>query len=71
MRYSLLFVYQALFVDMSECLIAVCQVLSESLHKTHGHKHRFFNRSKFDVRNMSGAHLILYLHGLQRIEFTR
>ena len=44
MRYSLLFVYQALFVDMSECLIVICQVLSESLHKTHGHKHRFFVR---------------------------
>lgn len=31
----------------------------------------FFNRAAFDVRNMSGAHLALYLHGLQRIEFTR
>ena len=66
MRYSLLFVYQALFVDMSECLIAICQVLSESLHKTHGHKHRFFNRSKFDVRNISGVKLVLSLHSLQR-----
>ncbi|KXB53882.1 hypothetical protein HMPREF3190_00306 [Umbribacter vaginalis] len=40
--------------------------MSESLHKTHDHKHRFFNRSKFDVRNISGVKLVLFLHSLQR-----